>query len=43
MSGRPVQSLLEVMDAITGGLTDGLAIKFDPPRVTVEFSAADLR
>jgi len=38
LAGQQEASLLEVMEAIPGGA----GIEFDPPRLKVEFGAADL-
>lgn len=38
MSGKPAPSLLEVMDAISGGEN----IDFDPPRLNLQVQAASL-
>lgn len=44
LEGQQAQSLLELMDAIPGGLAeDGAAIEFEAPRLQVRLRAAKLR
>jgi PHD/YefM family antitoxin component YafN of YafNO toxin-antitoxin module len=42
LEGRQTLSLLEVMDAIPGGLADGAGIEFEAPRLQVQLRAAKL-
>ena len=42
LAGQKEVSLLEVMDAIAGGLLNGEGIEFEPERLQVELRAADL-
>lgn len=42
LAGQQEASLLDVMDAIPGGLTGGAGFEFEPPRLQVELRAVDL-
>lgn len=42
LAGQPELSLLDVMDAIPGGLSGDSDIEFEPPRLQVELHAAEL-
>ena len=43
LEGQQGLSLLDVMDAIPGGLADGAGIEFEAPRLQVQLRAAKLR
>lgn len=42
LAGQQEASLLQVMDAIPGGLSGGSDIEFEPPRLQVELHATEL-
>jgi len=42
LEGQQALSLLDVMDAIPGGLTDGAGIEFEAPRLQVQLRTAKL-